>query len=114
MDQGTAVAALAALANETRLALVRQLVAAGEGGLAQGVLARTLSASPSRLAFHLDLLERGGLVRARREGRNVFYAANGAGLGALVAYILDDCCSADPGVRACCAPGRPLSRPPEA
>jgi ArsR family transcriptional regulator, arsenate/arsenite/antimonite-responsive transcriptional repressor len=102
MEQSLALSALAALAHETRLNLVRLLVPAGPGGLAQGEIARRLAVSASRLAFHLALLEQAGLVTARREGRSVYYAASTSGLGAVLSYVLNDCCAAHPEVRDCC------------
>lgn len=106
MDESRALAALTALAHETRLALIRLLVGAGPQGLAQGELARRLSASASRLAFHLGLLEQAGLVTSRREGRNVLYVAETKTLGALLGFILEDCCCAHPEVVQCCSHGR--------
>jgi DNA-binding transcriptional ArsR family regulator len=107
VEQSLALSALSALAHETRLALVRLLVAAGSEGMAQGEIARRLDISASRLAFHLSLLERAGLVTARRESRNVFYAASAGAIGEVLSYVLNDCCGAHPEVRACCV-GRPL------
>lgn len=106
MEQSKALAALAALANETRLNLVRLLVRAAPDGLAQGEIARQLSVSASGLAFHLSLLEQAGLVTAQRAGRSVLYAANTRRLGAVLGYVLHDCCAAHPEVRDCCA-GKP-------
>jgi ArsR family transcriptional regulator, arsenate/arsenite/antimonite-responsive transcriptional repressor len=94
--------ALSALAHENRLDLVRLLVGAGPQGMAQGDIARQLEISASRLAFHLSQLEQAGLVAARRESRNVFYAANTQGIGRVLGYVLNDCCRAHPEVTACC------------
>lgn len=105
MNENLALAALSALAHETRLALVRLLVATGSGGLAQGEIARQLDISASRLAFHLGLLEQARIVSARREGRSVYYAANTRGIGAVLSYVLNDCCGAHPEVHACCVAG---------
>lgn len=108
MDQSKALAALAALANETRLNLVRMLVRVAPDALAQGEIARRLSVTASGLAFHLSLLEQADLVTARREGRSVLYAANTRSLGGVLGYVLHDCCAAHPEVRDCCA-ARPLA-----
>lgn len=102
MEQSKALAALAALANETRLALIRLLVARGESGLAAGVIAAEFGMSASRLSFHLGALEQAGLVKARRESRNVYYAIDHATIGGLIAYLLEDCCKADPRVTSRC------------
>jgi DNA-binding transcriptional ArsR family regulator len=102
MEKSRVLDALAALAHENRLDLVRLLIGAGASGLAQGDIARRLEISASRLAFHLSQLEQAGLVTARRESRNVFYAAHTQGIGQMLSYVLNDCCSAHPEVSACC------------
>jgi len=102
MKQSRVQEALAALANETRLDLVRLLMPCGAQGMAQGEIARHLDISASRLAFHLTQLEQAGLVAARRESRNVFYAAIAPEIGRVLGFVLHDCCAADPQVSACC------------
>lgn len=104
MDRLQALDALSALANGTRLDLVRALVAAGPNGMAAGEIARELAVSASRLSFHLTTLEQAGLVTGRRESRHVFYAVDAARLGAIIGYLLNDCCLLHPDVCACCAP----------
>jgi len=104
MQATEALAALSALASEVRLSLVRMLVAAGDGGRPAGVIARELGLAPSRLSFHLAELERAGLVTARKESRNVIYAADYRQIGRLIGYLLNDCCAAHPVVCACCHP----------
>ncbi len=111
MEQSKALAALSALANETRLGLVRQLIARGEKGLCAGRIAHELGMSASRLSFHLAALEQAGLVTARRESRHIFYAVDASGMGGLIGYLLNDCCNADPKVSACCA-ARPTAQEP--
>ena len=63
MDQKAALAALAALAQETRLEVFRLLVTVGPEGLPAGVIAERLGVLPSSLTFHLNLLHRAGLIR---------------------------------------------------
>lgn len=111
MEQSQALAALAALANETRLGLVRRLIARGDRGLCAGRIAQELGISASRLSFHLAALEQAGLVTARRDSRRIFYAVNPAGMGGLIGYLLNDCCAADPKVSACCV-GRSKAQEP--
>jgi DNA-binding transcriptional ArsR family regulator len=48
------------------------------------------------MSFHLKELAAGGLVLSRKEGRNIFYAANYGGIRALVEYLMADCCQGDP------------------
>lgn len=102
MDRSPALAALSALAHETRLDIVRLLVPKGSRGLPAGEIARAVQVSASGLSFHLRLLDQAGLVAARREGRQVIYAIDGARMGALFHYLLNDCCADDPEIRACC------------
>jgi ArsR family transcriptional regulator, arsenate/arsenite/antimonite-responsive transcriptional repressor len=65
MDEKRAIAALGALAQETRLALFRLLVTAGPGGLPAGVIAERLGVQPSSLSFHLAQLVHAGLITKR-------------------------------------------------
>ncbi|WP_413872459.1 ArsR/SmtB family transcription factor [Albidovulum sp.] len=111
MHHDQALAALSALANATRLELVRTLVGAGPEGLAASDIAGRLGISASRLSFHLAALEQAGLVTARRAARNIFYAASAGGLGGVISYLLNDCCAAHPEVSACCTAAKVTPRP---
>lgn len=102
MDESKALAALQALANEDRLALVRLLMPKGAEGLAAGEIARALGLSASRLSFHLAQLEQAGLIRARKVARNVIYSVDAAGMGGTIAFLMSDCCRDAPEVMACC------------
>ena len=107
MERRQVLSALSALASETRLDLVRLLVPAGKQGLSAGEIARQLGISASRLSFHLAALEQAGLIASRRESRNVFYAADFAGIGQTFGYLLNDCCLDHPEVRECCRSRQP-------
>jgi DNA-binding transcriptional ArsR family regulator len=63
------------------------------------------------LSFHLAALEQAGLIRSRKQARNVFYSVDAAGMGATIAYLLSDCCMEHPEVVACCRHGRPVAEP---
>ena len=102
MEQSRVLAALAALANGTRLELVRALIGRGPAGMPAGEIARHLDVS--RLSFHLAQLEQAGLISGRRESRNVIYTVDTARMGHVIGYLLNDCCRSDPEVCACCAP----------
>lgn len=106
MDRSKALAAFSALAHEARLDLIRLLVAEGGQGLSAGEIARRLGLSSSRLSFHLSAMEQAGLLTSRRVARNVFYAVDAAGLGGVIAWLLNDCCMEHPEVVACCRHGR--------
>jgi ArsR family transcriptional regulator len=102
MDARTAVASLAALAQDSRLAIYRLLVEAGPTGLAVGEIGAGLAIAPATLSFHLKELANAGLVAARQDGRYIYYSANYARMNGLIAYLGENCCARD-GVR--CAPG---------
>lgn len=92
MKSNDAVAALAALAQETRLAAFRLLVQAGDGGMAAGEIAMALAVPAPTLSFHLKELANAGLVSSRQEGRNVIYRTAYAAMDELIAYLTDNCC----------------------
>ncbi len=101
MDERQALAGFAALAQETRLGIVRLLVRAGQDGVAAGGIADEMGVSPSNVSFHLKELEHAGLVTARREARSIIYAADYDGLRGLIGFLMRDCCSGRPEI---CAP----------
>lgn len=103
MDRSKALAALSALAHETRLDLIRLLTPRGEDGMAAGQIAEALGIAAPRLSFHLSALEQAGLLRSRKAARNVFYSVDPHGIGRTISYVLNDCCSDHPEVLAACA-----------
>ena len=100
METDDAVGALAALAQGTRLAAFRALVAAGPKGLAAGALAAKLDVPPPTLSFHLTALANAGLIGATRDGRSIVYVADFAAMNALVGFLTENCCGG-----ASCGPG---------
>ena len=96
MEITQAAGGFSALAQETRLALMRLLATKGANGMAAGELAVLLGQSPSTLSFHLSALEQAGLVQSTRQGRNVIYAVRFAGLRALFSYLTETCCGGRP------------------
>ena len=83
------MAALAALAQETRLAIYRLLVEAGPTGLAVGEIGASVKAAPATLSFHLKELVNAGLLSSRQDGRYIFYSANYPHMNALIAFLTD-------------------------
>jgi ArsR family transcriptional regulator, arsenate/arsenite/antimonite-responsive transcriptional repressor len=92
MKKHEAVAALTALAQESRLDAFRLLVRAGPGGLPAGHVAEVLDVSPNTLTFHFDRLREAGLVRVRRNGRSMIYSARFETMNALLGYLTENCC----------------------
>jgi ArsR family transcriptional regulator len=87
-----AVAALGALAHETRLQVFRMLVQRGPDGLAAGVIAAELDMPPSSLTFHLQQLTHAGLITQRRVSRQLIYATDFTAMNEVVAYLTENCC----------------------
>jgi len=96
MESYKALTALAALSQETRLAIFRRLVRAGPVGQSAGSIADALGTPAPTLSFHLKELERAGLITQRRESRSLFYAAHFDGMRELLAYLMEDCCAGRP------------------
>jgi ArsR family transcriptional regulator, arsenate/arsenite/antimonite-responsive transcriptional repressor len=96
METRMAVAALAALAQETRLSVFRLLIEAGPEGLAAGVVGEAMKVPPATLSFHLKELSHAGLITARQDGRFIFYAANFERMAALMTYLTQNCCKGMP------------------
>lgn len=102
LTEDAAVAALGAIANGTRLAILRALVQAGPQGLAATSIADAVGASPSRASFHLSTMAEAGLITSERQARQITYRVDFQALGGLIRYLIDDCCQGDPTLRACC------------
>lgn len=86
------IAALAALAQEHRLAAFRLLVEAGPDGVSAGDLADRLGIPRSSLSFHLNQMMQAGLIVQRRESRSLIYSADYAAMAALVGFLTENCC----------------------
>jgi ArsR family transcriptional regulator len=101
MIERRVIFAFAALAQETRLRIVRLLVRAGEAGVAAGKIATAVGVSASNVSHHLSQLENAGLIAQRREARSIIYTADYGTLGALIEFLMKDCCGGRPEI---CAP----------
>jgi len=97
--------ALGALAHEHRLAIYRLLVEQGPAGLPAGAIGERIGLVPSSLTFHLQSLQRAGLVTQVRASRQLIYSADYGVMNELVSYLTDNCCAASgSGCSAECAP----------
>jgi ArsR family transcriptional regulator, arsenate/arsenite/antimonite-responsive transcriptional repressor len=92
METKTAVIALAALAQESRLAVFRALVEAGPGGLPAGKISELTGIAPSSLSFHLKELSHAAMVNSRQDGRYVIYTANFSTMTELLGFLTENCC----------------------
>jgi ArsR family transcriptional regulator, arsenate/arsenite/antimonite-responsive transcriptional repressor len=101
MDKFQTLAALAALAQETRLDVFRLLVVAGDEGLPAGEIGERLGVKQNTMSANLAVLARAGLIGSRREGRMIRYFAEYAKIRGLLHYLVEDCCAGSP---ACCPP----------
>src|ERR1700723_1781804 len=98
------IEALSALAHEHRLAIYRLLVQRGPEGLPAGAIGQRVGLLPSSLTFHLQNLQRAGLIAQRRASRQLIYSADFTAMNALVAYLTDNCCAES--AAECCPPAR--------
>ena len=109
MKTKAAVSALAALAQESRLAVFRALVKAGPAGLAAGKIGELTGIPPSSLSFHLKELSHAGMVDSQQAGRFVIYTANFSTMNALVGFLTENCCGGNPCTPVCspvCSPAK--------
>lgn len=108
METKNMISALAALAQESRLAVFRLLVQVGPEGMAASRIGEQLSISPSSMSFHLKELSHAQLVRSRHEGRFVIYSANFETMNGLVGFLTENCCGGN-----VCSPTAACQRPAE-
>src|SRR5271154_2880739 len=99
------IESLGALAHEHRLAIFRLLVERGPAGLPAGKIAERVGLVPSSLTFHLQNLQRAGLIAQQRESRQLIYSADFSAMNGLVGYLTENCCGN--GDSECCAPSLP-------
>lgn len=101
MDNIEAIAALAALAQSTRLDTFRLLVQREPAGVPAGELARLMAVPQNTMSAHLSILSRAGLVNGERQSRSIIYRANLGRLRELTLFMVMDCCG---GRAEICAP----------
>ena len=101
MKKSNVIAALASLAQESRLDVFRLLVQKGPAGLAAGEIGERLGLPSPTLSFHLNQLRFAGLVSSRRASRSIIYSANFKAMDSLLRYLTENCCGGRPEL---CAP----------
>lgn len=92
MELKSAVASLAALAQESRLEIYRLLVQAGPDGMAASDIAERLGIPANTLSFHLKSLSHADLVRSRQAGRFVYYSTHYERMNSLLEFLTENCC----------------------
>lgn len=107
METNHAVVALGALAHEYRLGIYRVLVEQGPDGLPAGAIGEAVGLAPSSLTFHLQNLQRAGLIVQRRESRNLVYSVDFEVMNSLVGYLTENCCAGSGG--SCATECKPAS-----
>jgi DNA-binding transcriptional ArsR family regulator len=106
METRNVISALAALAQESRLAIFRHLVQVGPAGAAASKIGEALDIAPSSLSFHMKELSHAGLVTSRQDGRFVIYAAHYTTMNEVLGFLTENCCGGNEcsPVSTCCAP----------
>jgi len=90
------------LSNADRLTVIRALVEAGPKGMSAGDIARKIDASPSRTSFHLNALSAAGFLQKERQSRSLNYRIDFKTIGALITFLMEDCCKGSAELRNCC------------
>jgi protein-tyrosine-phosphatase/DNA-binding transcriptional ArsR family regulator len=96
MDTTAAIDRLGSLAQPTRLAALRHLLAAHPATLGAGELARACDAPHNTMSTHLGVLMRAGLIEVERSGRAMNYRADVSAYRRLVTFLTNDCCGGRP------------------
>jgi ArsR family transcriptional regulator, arsenate/arsenite/antimonite-responsive transcriptional repressor len=96
MDDVEVIAALAALAQPTRLDAFRLLVKREPDGVAAGELARMIEVPQNTMSAHLAILARAGLIVGERQSRSIIYRANLDCFRAMTLFLVKDCCGGRP------------------
>ena len=96
MDTNDATPLFATLSQSTRLDVFRLLIKTGPEGMTSGELSTALDVKPNTMSMNLKQLLHSGLVSNERRGRNIHYFADMNAVGALLSFLLEDCCGGQP------------------
>ena len=120
MSAPHALAALAALGQQTRLEIFRLLMGSEPNGLSAGAIAEKIGCPHNTLSSHLSILARSSLIRGARDGRSIIYRADVDGIRTLIGFLVTDCCHGHPELcdlqdaiseRGCCLPAKGRKKP---
>lgn len=100
MNEAEMIEAMGALAQETRLRILRYLVTKGTLGASAGEIGEAVEASSSRASFHLSTLAKAGLIVSTRKSRSIIYRVNFQAMSGMIQYLIHDCCGGHQDV--CC------------
>ena len=92
----SAIEGFGSLAQPTRLAAVRHLLAVHPQSLPAGEIARLCEVPHNTMSTHLGILSRAGLISVEKDGRSMNYRADVAGFRGLLKFLSQDCCNGRP------------------
>jgi arsenate reductase len=92
----TAIEGFASLAQPTRLAAIRHLLAVHPQSLPAGEIARLCEVPHNTMSTHLGILNRAGLISVEKDGRSMNYRADVSGFRGLLKFLSQDCCDGRP------------------
>lgn len=96
MDHELDADALTALGHPGRLAVFRLLARRAPHGVRPSEIAEALDLKPNTLSVYVTTLTRAGLLSTWRRGRSVYYGIDLRRIGALVDFLVNDCCRGRP------------------
>jgi protein-tyrosine-phosphatase/DNA-binding transcriptional ArsR family regulator len=94
--EASAIEGFGSLAQPTRLAAVRHLLAVHPQSLPAGEIARLCEVPHNTMSTHLGILSRAGLISAEKDGRSMNYRADVSGFRSLLDFLSRDCCNGRP------------------
>jgi arsenate reductase len=94
--EASAIEGFGSLAQPTRLAAIRHLLAVHPQSLAAGEIARLCEVPHNTMSTHLGILNRAGLISVEKDGRSMNYRADVSGFQDLLRFLSQDCCNGRP------------------
>ena len=96
LGEDHAIDGLGSLAQPTRLAAFRRLLAVHPESLPAGEIARLCEVPHNTMSTHLGILNRAGLIAVERQGRVMNYRADLRAFRGLLRFLTRDCCNGRP------------------